>query len=327
MRTFPAAVALLLVGSFVGCTSETVVAGNGTDSSNPPATKTPGNLPDENTGGPDASTPSAARCDKTKPFGRPAELAEMADLSGDFYFASGVWLDAKETTMLITARPGFDDGGKLYSMTRASNSGAFAAPVLLAGVDVEKRSEWSGAMSSDGLSLYFDVARREPYKATRTKVGDPWTAGERIAPKLSTEFTSYVNVRGATSGLYFLRQGSSGGSYLAYLANGEDYDKPILDAPGDVAGYSLSSDERTLYYSIGTSKIGGNKQYRATRTNLSEPFKEFTEFTLEAAVSSSNGGSRISWVSDDECVLYAVAGKNDQSGSYPHDVIIRATRP
>jgi hypothetical protein len=318
----------VLLVSGLGCTASAASSAASDD----PAAGSSGDVPPGSVdppGAPPATPPAAtARCDKTKPFGKPEEISELSDLGADFYNVSSVWLDAAETTMIVTARAGFDDGGKLYTLGRSSPTGTFGAPALVAGVDAASRSEWSGAMSDDGLALYFDVARREPYKATRASASDAWTAGARIAPKLDTQYTSYIDLRPASSGVYFLRQDPSGGSLLSQLANGDDYDKGVLDAAGGaVVGYSLSKDERTLYYSVAPPGIGGNKQYRATRASLAASFGSPKEITLEAIVSSSNGGPRVDWVSEDECVLYAVVGKNDNVGSYPHDVVIRATRP
>ncbi len=273
----------------------------------------------------DGSAPSA-RCDKTKAFGKPAELPELADAGPSFYNVSSVWLDAAEASMIVTGYAGRSEAPTLYMLKRSSIVERFGAPMAIPGVDAPDRSEWSGAMSADGLSLYFDVARRQPYKATRATTDDVWTAGARIAPTLSTEFVSYVSLRPSATGVYFLHQPSSGGSSLVFLATGAAVEKYVLEVDG-IGGYSVSKDERTLYYSTRDPKTTtGYKHYRATRSSLADTFGAPREVTLESVVISSNGGPRVAWVSEDECVLYAVVGKNDSVGDLPHDVVIRATR-
>lgn len=277
----------------------------------------------------DASGPSdsgpVARCDPSAPFGTPVEVEWPDEARGEMYFVSSAWLDLTETRMIVTARPRFDDGGKLYELTRAAPDQPFGLPDLIPGVDVEGRSEWSGALSPDGLSLYFDVARREPYRATRAALGEPFSGGERIAPSLSTDFRSFVNLRPAASGLY-LEEQTSGFSSLQHLPHGAEYAERVLDHGGSLTGYHVSADELTLYYSLAPPEESNAILHRTTRASTADLFPPGRPFDLEPIVSFT-GGHQLEWVSEDECVLYVTVNKRDSFDSYPHEVLLRAERP
>jgi hypothetical protein len=265
------------------------------------------------------------RCDAGAPFGTPVEVEWAEEVRGELYFVSSAWLDAAEERMIVTGRPRFDDGGKLYEVTRAGVDEAFGVAVPIPGVDVEGRSEWSGALSRDGLSLFFDVARREPYRATRASVGEAFSAGERIAPSLSTDFRGFVNVRPSAAGVYFEEQ-TSGFSSLQFLPEGEEYAERILDHGGRVTGYHVSADELTLYYSLVPPEESNAILYRTARASAGEGFPPGRAFELEPIVSFT-GGHHVEWVSEDECILYVTVNKRDSFDSYPHTVLLRAERP
>jgi hypothetical protein len=174
-------------------------------------------------------------------------------------------------------------------------------------------------MTVDALTLWHQD-QQGPYKSTRASVTQDFPNGD---PTFLGEDQAYAAKEGQ-HGVYFMANHAQPQLYV----NAGNHATAILGAhDGALDGYSVSSDERTLYFSSNVFSDAGNAYldtvYRATRTELTQPFAAPTSIAGLGVTADVPSGVSVGWVSDDECVLYGSALLKGASDLH----IVRALRP
>jgi hypothetical protein len=276
---------------------------------------------------PDASTPdvadagpkdaAAARCSPTAPFGAPEALTELG--SSD---VSTAWLTADENTLLFSAYAA--PVMKVFVATRASTSGPFGAIAPFPGIQ-SSGGEWAGAMSADGLEIWY-VEAQGPRRSKRASTSVDFVLGDPISldtPGLTDAPPALP--RPLKTGLYYAATTADETSSRLYYAAGNS-GVAVLTPSEPLAGYAITSDERVLYYStyvrIGTKIVYST--YRTTRAAVGQPFDTGVVVAELAQPSSNQNGSgvSVSWISDDECVVYGTAWPPGRTS----ETVVRAER-
>lgn len=262
------------------------------------------------------SGPGAARCDPTKPFGPVAPVAELP--SGNF--VNTPWLSADELTILFAHLvPG--QAYNLFMATRPSRDAAFEAPQPLSSVNTSDQ-EYDASMLSDGLSLYYVRGGYQAYLSRRASTSDAFDLGDPLS--VGPPATNVRMPRMSKNKLYFYYMGwFEGADPKLYVDVAPTWEQSLaLEHSDPVHGFSISADDKTLYFSAAPSGGGFVTVYRATRADVLLAFKQATPVTELNDASITPKGVTVSWVSDDECVLYGVAVMASSADPY----IVRAVR-
>jgi hypothetical protein len=175
------------------------------------------------------------------------------------YFCDGIW------GLGSSRRPGGQGSADLWVTTRASKDEDWGPPVNLGQRINSSFYDGEPAISSDGLSLYFDSSRSgsgnlDIYEATRITKDDPWLSPVKLGPIINSGFSEAdpsISTDGCT--LFFTRN-ISGEDFNVWMTTrrnpGEPWESPVNLGPGvNTSGYmahdwgpKISSDGSTLYF-------------------------------------------------------------------------------
>ncbi|HEX4420424.1 MAG TPA: hypothetical protein VH165_21060 [Kofleriaceae bacterium] len=258
----------------------------------------------DNTPPPDSAVATAPRCDPSKPFGAPIQVANVNSTARD---QGAILID--ELTMLF----GSDRNTmtNIYSSTRASLTSPFTTPVALDGLDGAD-VESSPSVTDDGLTLYYahavtgSVNAGDLYVTQRTSKTAQFPVGTPVGVVNSTsdEEDPYITPDG--SALYFdsARTGTQLHLYSAVRQADGSFAPPqemSLNTNGVVDSHPhLSHDGLTIYWSSTRTDGGaqpGTDIWMATRSSTAG---EFGTATRVPELSSSSNES-LSWISADGC--------------------------
>jgi hypothetical protein len=245
----------------------------------------------------------------------------IAEISGQGYTP---WLTSDELTLLYWTV--YQQQSAIFVATRSSKTATFGTPQPLTSWEA-----WDGSLTRDGLTLWYQQSQGT-YRTTRTSTSasftDPGSAISLAPSGLSNPVTFLA--RQLRGNIYFIANETGDDAHTQLYENRANTGAPILTGfSGRIDGYSVSSDERTLYLTTGEGTDAGFWKavtFRATRGDSGQPFGALSAVTElgDPSLDQTASGMTISWVSDDECVAYGSAvitpgGANDS-------VLVRAVR-
>jgi hypothetical protein len=271
-----------------------------------------------------------ARADFT--FGEPVELKSVIpvlDPANDWVMCLSY--DGLEL-YICRGRPGWQ-GGDLWVLKRGSTDEDWGAPEKL-GPGVNSPSDPSftcGAISRDGLTLYFDGIRPGGYGGsdifvtTRVAKDAPWAQAVNMGPKVNSsahDECPWISPDGLE--LYFVseRPGGYGGRDI-WVARRETVNSPWADplnlgprvnSPYSEVYISLSPDGRLLFFDEPTAGpfrpggYGGCDLWMARRATLSDPWQAPVNLGPKVNGPSIDGLARLS---PDGRMLYYNSGPGD----------------
>jgi Tol biopolymer transport system component len=195
--------------------------------------------------------------------------------------------DDRLEIVFASTRAGGLGGVDLWTATRASPTGTWSAPVLIAGMS-STSDDTTPEITGDGLVLLFASSRTggaglyDLYQATRASRGVAWGAPVRIVELASTadEFAGSLAPDRLTIVFSSSRSGGAGGGdiYQAVrTSTGATWNAPTLiselvSAMDDSAPW-MSADGRTFYF--GSTRAGGQGSqdvYTAVRATTADPW-------------------------------------------------------
>ena len=228
-------------------------------------------------------------------FGSPATVANVNSTSRDFkpsISADGLSL------YFISNRPGGAGGFDIWAATRETEDDPWDTPVNLGPTINTADNEWGVSISSDGLSLYYDVkqpsasgAIDDIVVATRGTTDDDWGNPVSLGPTVnssSDDCYACISIDGLS--LYFSSNRSGGyGNYDLWVTTRETTDEdwgtpanlgPTVNTSAFEVDPSISADGRILFFTIGMNNCGSRCGYGGTeiwmtrRTTVDDDWSE-----------------------------------------------------
>jgi hypothetical protein len=212
-------------------------------------------------------------------FGPPTEVPNVNSSSRDFkpsITADGLSL------YFISNRPGGIGGFDIWVATRETTDENWGEPVNLGSTINTPDNEWGVSISSDGLSLYYDIkqpgasgAIDDLVVATRKTTDDDWGNPVSLGPTVNSSADDcYACISADGLELYFSSPRSGGyGNYDLWVTTREttedDWGQPVNLGPTiNSSGYeidpSISADGRVLFFTIGMNNCGSRCGYGGT---------------------------------------------------------------
>jgi len=185
----------------------------------------------------------------------------------------------------------------LWVLTRASVDDDWGPPVNLGPAVNSPQTDWLASISTDGLALYFNSNRpggqgeHDIWMSTRASRNASWGPPVNLGPQVNSSSMDWIPWISSNSlELYFAsdRPGGYGGFdfYVARRATTNDpwgdavNLGPVVNSPYDESDFSLSPDERLLFFSdyflTGSPRPGGYGEadmWMAKRASLSDPWQ------------------------------------------------------
>jgi ketosteroid isomerase-like protein len=212
-------------------------------------------------------------------FGTPTKVPNINTSSREFkpsISADGLSL------YLISNRPGGLGGFDIWVATRETTDDPWDTPVNLGSTINTSDNEWGVSISSDGLSLYYDIkqpgasgAIDDIWVATRETTDDDWGNPVSLGPIVNSSADDcYACISADGLELYFSSPRSGGyGNYDLWVTKREttedDWGAPVNLGPTiNSSGYevdpSISADGRVLFFTIGVVNCGSRCGYGGT---------------------------------------------------------------
>lgn len=206
------------------------------------------------------------------------------------------------------------DNKHLFSMTRASRSGAWSAPVPLP-FGERGTTDQTPRLSADELTLYFasdrDSRALDIFRVSRPSVGAAWGQPERL-DEVDDPGSDDKWFAPCPGGRYLLisKRGNQGDDvYEGVLGQGAPTLVPELTSMRGETGPFLSADCRTIHFA--SQRTGRNKLYTARRGAVTERWSEPVEL---AEFDGLGGNQEDPWFApDDQTFVFVsdVAGSKD----------------
>ena len=183
---------------------------------------------------------------------------------------------------LISNRPGGFGGFDIWVATRETTDENWGEPVNLGSTINTPANEWGVSISSDGLSLYYDISQPgtsaaidDIWVATRETTDDDWGNPVSLGPIVNSSADDcYACISADGLELYFSSPRSGGyGNYDLWVTTREttedDWGTPVNLGPTiNSSGYeidpSISADGRVLFFTIGVVNCGSRCGYGGT---------------------------------------------------------------
>jgi hypothetical protein len=212
-------------------------------------------------------------------FGTPTEVPNVNTSSREFkpsISADGLSL------YFISNRPGGIGGFDIWVATRETTDDPWGTPVNLGTSINTPDNEWGVSISSDGLSLYFDISQPgtsaaidDIVVATRETTDDDWGNPVSLGPIVNSSADDcYACISADGLELYFSSPRSGGyGNYDLWVTTRETTDEdwgipenlgPTVNSSGYEVDPSISADGRILFFTIGMNNCGSRCGYGGT---------------------------------------------------------------
>jgi len=212
-------------------------------------------------------------------FGTPIEVPNVNTSSREFkpsISADGLSL------YFISNRPGGIGGFDIWVATRKTTDDPWDTPVNLGSNINTPDNEWGVSISSDGLSLYYDI--RQPgasgaiddiVVATRETTDDGWGNPVNLGTTVNSSADDcYACISADGLALYFSSPRSGGyGNYDLWVTKRETTDKdwgtpenlgPTVNTSAFEVDPAISADGRILFFTIGMNNCGSRCGYGGT---------------------------------------------------------------
>ena len=259
-------------------------------------------------------------CDPGAPFGAPVAIAELESANDDW---SARFSGDELTAYFASSRPGHVGGASIYTASRATLTGTFSAPVLLAGVNSSSDTIVHPTVTADERTLLVQQAvttslTSDIYFTTRADAAATFSTPIEVANINSAQddLMPFVTPGGGT----LLFSSNRGGNYAIYVATGSptSYGAPQLLPGVSAAGGSTADDEEpvlsadglTIYFSS-TRNDPAFDIWVAHRAVTTDPF------TLPHAVAelaAPGAYDAPTWLSSDGCRLYLMSNRAGGAG-------------
>jgi len=289
-------------------TSESSSSTTEHDTSSDPTAETTTSTTDDSTStstGEDDSTSTGAlpTClDSDAPFGEPTSLDRLNTDAGE----GRPWLSVDELTLYFSSnRAGGPGGFDLFVATRDDVASPFAEPMRLS--ISTSGEEFSPALTSDGLSLYFTydydtyVSVRDsvvaefgtpaPVAGINDVAGDyhPWISADGDVLYFNSERTGNSEI--------FVTERGPGGAFEEPVLVGELNTEETEDFP------ILSEDGLSIFFaSARAGGVGESDIWTAKRSTLDDGFGAPTNVDELNTIEDEHPG----WLSSDGCRLYLI---------------------
>ena len=239
-------------------------------------------------------------------FGTPTKVPNINTSSREFkpsISADGLSL------YLISNRPGGLGGFDIWVATRETTDDPWDTPVNLGSTINTSDNEWGVSISSDGLSLYYDIkqpgasgAIDDIWVATRETTDDDWGNPVSLGPIVNSSADDcFACISADGLELYFSSPRSGGyGNYDLWVTMRETTDEdwgapvnlgPTVNTSAFEVDPSISADGRMLFFTIGANNPGSRSGYGGTeiwmtrRATKNDPWGE--PVNLGPAINSS----------------------------------------
>lgn len=261
------------------------------------------------------------RCDPAKPFGAPIALAALSSPSSE------IGIEATDDALdgvLWSDRSGVD---RIYEVTRASPTDAFAAPQLVPNLgSVTGVPDRDPALTGDGLTLVFTSQRGgdwDLYLTTRPSRTQPFAAPAVIAELATTDSDWGPVITSDGLSLYYVIGGDLAYAHRASVASAWSAPGTLLATLNSTANEfepAITADELTIFFASDrpSGGRGGLDIWTATRASTADAFGAPSD-VVELATA---GDDIPSWVSPDRCAMYLTR----TNGAAGWDLYV-ATRP
>jgi Tol biopolymer transport system component len=219
-------------------------------------------------------------------------------------------------------------GCDIWVTTRETPDDPWGAPVNLGPTINSSLGECGVSISSDGLSLYFDVLEpgsftEDMYVATRATIDDDWSDPVNLGPAVNTSADDcYVNISADGLALYFTSNRSGGyGNYDLWVTTRETiYDPwgspvnlgPMVNTPAGEGHPGISADSRIFFF-VSASRPGGYGDLDIWMTRRATTNDEWGEAVNLGPIINSSAFEGYPNVSADGSTLYF---RYSQSGRY-----------
>jgi hypothetical protein len=268
--------------------------------------------------------PTTARCDKTKPFGRPTLVDGINTASSD----GSARLSFDEKTLYLTR---WNPTSKILEADRPSTDAKWVEAPILAAL-TSKSIDGAATVTADELTMFLHSDRPgtagslDIWLSKRTAVTAEWGVPTRVAAVNGTARDSDPYVRPDGKMLVFTStRGTRGDAnlYAAYVDETQTASAPRalteLNTSADEDNPVLAADGLAIYFA--RRGPGSQDIFVARRQTLTEKFGTPTRIDELATPTDE----RPTWISADECVLYfSMAGA---PGGYATTDVYVAERP
>jgi hypothetical protein len=182
------------------------------------------------------------------------------------------WISPDGLTLLYSVKVHGGNSNNLFETKRATRDAPWQAPVELGPQINSDNSESGGAISPDGLTLYFvfdpvSKGSKDLYQARRASLDAPWQTAVSLGSSINTkteEKSPQLLADGKT--LAFLRGWESPQIMLAEPTAQGDFRVQALDSPIDYISFCLSADGQTLIFdSQRPNGFGGSDLWMSRR--------------------------------------------------------------
>ncbi len=255
----------------------------------------------------DSSSDATTRCAPTAPFSAPAKIVELASDRRD----TVPRLTADELTLVYARQasnfPG-DFDYDLYIATRSSTAEAFGAPVPITQLNTTA-TETNPALSSDGLSLYFNAPSGgvDLFVSTRSSSADMFGPGTPLVELNTASVDTSPFITSDGSELWFASDNFD--LFRARWIGTQFGEVTRLDAlnSDSVDMYPvLTADNLGIY--LASSRPGGMGELDVWRSSRSTTSEMFPAPVLVPELSSSTDDYP-GWLSPDGCRFYLSSGR------------------
>lgn len=192
----------------------------------------------------------------------------------------------------------------LYTMTRASASASWGAPVALTALN-SAGAEESPRLSSDNLTLYFG-RDGDIYRATRASVGQPWSAPSPVTALNTAAYEKWADVCDSGYAIVSRDAGVTNQDlFEGTLTGGATTALGGLNSASQEQGTMLSRDCLRVYYQ--SNAAGTFDIYVATRATASSAWSSPTALP---DFNTTTSNEEDPWLSADQRVFVYASNVN-----------------
>jgi Tol biopolymer transport system component len=227
-------------------------------------------------------------------FGTPTSVGETVNSSyNDFnpnISADGLSLYFISNRTGGVGGTGMYAGCDIWVTTRETTDDPWGIPVNLGPTINTPGGEFGVSISSDGLSLYFDMWQpgssnsEDLYVATRATIDDDWSNPVSLGPTVNSSADDcYVNISADELALYFTS--NRGGKYALWMTRRETIHDPwgtpvnlgpTVNSAGGQGHPGISPDSRVFFFtsSLRSGGYGNEDIWMTRRATTDEPWSE-----------------------------------------------------